>query len=82
MPDRAGVKLDEYLIPVFEHNDIEKEAEDILLNFLCEGLQDPKYLNSGVLAERLGLHVEHYALYERQHTSRTTVLRDTAPTSI
>ena len=69
VPDRAGVKLDEYLIPVFEHNDIEKEAEDILLNFLCEGLQDPKYLNSGVLAERLGLHVEHYALYERQHTS-------------
>lgn len=67
--DRDGIRLDEYLIPVFHWEDIEKEAEDIIFRIAPEGLQDPKYLRSGVFAERLGLKILKLPLYRCDRTA-------------
>ncbi len=67
--ERSGVKLDEYLVPVFRMDDIEEEAERIILNIVPEGLHDPKYLNGGLFAERLGLKIVSLPLYNRKQTS-------------
>lgn len=55
--DRDGIRLDEYLIPVFHWEDIEKEAEDIIFRIAPEALHDPAYLRPAVFAERLGLKI-------------------------
>ena len=44
--ERGGVKLDEYLVPILSIDDIEAEAERILLNINPKGLQDPQLLCS------------------------------------
>ena len=67
--ERGGVKLDEYLVPILSIDDIEAEAERILLNINPKGLQDPQLLCSGVLAERLDLQIIHLNLYQKKHTS-------------
>ena len=67
--EHSGVKLDEYLIPVLSMNDIEEEAERIILNVIPEGLQDPRYLSAAIFAERLGLKVVHLPLYKKRQTS-------------
>lgn len=67
--DRPGVKLDDYLVPVFSWEDIENEAETIILNTVCEGLTDPKWLQSGLFARRLGLEVVRLPLYKRTKTA-------------
>ena len=67
--EHSGVKLDEYLIPVLSLNDIEEEAERIILNMIPEGLQDPRYLSAALFAERLGLKVIHLPLYKKKQTS-------------
>ena len=38
----SGVKLDEYLVPVFKWDDIEEESENIIFSTVSEGLSDPK----------------------------------------
>ncbi len=55
--DRSGVKLDDYLVPVFKWEDIENEAETIILNTVCEGLNDPTWLQPVFFVTRLGLEV-------------------------
>lgn len=67
--DRPGVKLDDYLVPVFKWEDIENEAETIILNTVCEGLSDPKWLQPGLFARRLGLKVVRLPLYKRPKTA-------------
>ncbi len=50
-------------------DDIEEEAERIILNIVSEGLHDPKYLSGRLFAERLGLKIERLPLYKRKQTS-------------
>lgn len=67
--DRDGIRLDEYLIPVFHWEDIEKEAEDIIFRIAPEALHNPTYLRPAVLAERLGLKIVGLPLYRRDRTA-------------
>lgn len=65
----SGVKLDEYLVPVFKWDDIEEEAETIIFHTISEGLADPKWLQPGLFAERLGLNIVYLPLYKRPRTA-------------
>ena len=67
--EKQGVRLDDYLIPVFKWEDIEKEAEDIIFHIAPEGLDDPQYLQPDVFAERLGLKTVSLPLYRRDRTA-------------
>ncbi len=67
--ERDGIRLDEYLIPVFHWEDIEKEAEDIIFRIAPEALHDPVYLQPDVFAERLGLKIISLPLYRRDRTA-------------
>lgn len=66
---RDGIRLDEYLIPVFDWEDIEEEAEDIIFRIAPEGLHDPEQLRPAVLAGRLGLKIVGLPLYRRDRTA-------------
>ena len=67
--DRDGIRLDEYLIPVFQWKDIEEEAESIIFHIAPEGLHNPEQLRPAVLAGRLGLKIIHLPLYQRDRTA-------------
>ena len=63
--EASGVKLDEYLVPVFHWEDIEEEAERIIADLVPEGLNDPSRLRPYPFAERLGLKILSLPLYKR-----------------
>ena len=65
----SGVKLDEYLVPVYKWDDIEQESENIIFHTISEGLSDAKWLQPGLLAERLGLNIVYLSLYKRPRTA-------------
>ena len=65
----SGVKLDEYLVPVYKWDDIEEESENIIFHTISEGLSDAKWLQPGLLAERLGLNIVYLPLYKRPRTA-------------
>ena len=65
----SGVKLDEYLVPVYKWDDIEEESENIIFHTISEGLSDAKWLQPGLLAERLGLNIVYLPLYKRSRTA-------------
>ena len=65
----SGVKLDEYLVPVYKWDDIEEESEKIIFHTISEGLSDAKWLQPGLLAERLGLNIVYLPLYKRPRTA-------------
>lgn len=65
----SGVKLDEYLVPVYKWDDIEEESENIIFHTISEGLSDSKWLQPGLLAERLGLNIVYLPLYKRPRTA-------------
>ena len=65
----SGVKLDEYLVPVYKWDDIEQESENIIFHTISEGLSDAKWLQPGLLAERLGLNIVYLPLYKRPRTA-------------
>lgn len=65
----SGIKLDEYLVPVFKWDDIEEESENIIFHIISEGLSDPQRLQPGLFAERLGLKIVHLPLYKRPRTA-------------
>ena len=67
--EKPGVRLDDYLAPVFGWEDIEKEAEQIIFQIAPEGLQDPQWLHPGLFAERLGLRLLNLPLYRRPRTA-------------
>lgn len=48
-----GIKLDEYLVPAFQWDAIEEEAENIILDIVTEGLFDPQRIQPGLLAKRM-----------------------------
>ena len=66
--EKKGIKLDEYLIPVFRWDDIEEEAERIIQWINPEGLSDPAQLQPDLFADRLGLRVIQLPLYNRPQT--------------
>ena len=66
--EASGVKLDEYLVPVFHWEDIEEEAERIIADLVPEGLSDPSRLRPYPFAERLGLKIVSLPLYKRPKT--------------
>lgn len=68
-PQREGIKLDEFLIPVFGWEDIEEESEEIIRKLSPKGLDDAKYLDANLFAERLGLKVVSLPLYQRPETA-------------
>ena len=65
----SGVKLDEYLVPVYKWDDIEEESENIIFHTISEGLSDAKWLQPGLFAERLGLNIVYLPLYKRPRTA-------------
>jgi len=65
----SGIKLDEYLVPIFKWDDIEEESENIIFSTVSEGLSDPKWLQPGLFAERLGLNIIYLPLYKRPRTA-------------
>ena len=67
--EASGVKLDEYLVPVFHWEDIEEEAERIIADLVTEGLSDPLRLRPYPFAERLGLKIVSLPLYKRPKTA-------------
>jgi len=67
--NKSGIKLDEYLVPVFKWEDIEEESENIIFSIVSDGLSDPKWLQPGLFAERLGLKIVHLPLYKQPRTS-------------
>ena len=67
--DRDGIRLDEYLIPIFHWEDIEEEAENIIFHIAPEGLHDPECLRPGVFAGQLGLKIVNLPLYRHDRTA-------------
>lgn len=67
--DPDGVPLDAYLVPVFKWDEIEEEAESIILRVAHEGLQDPRWLRPEEFAKRMGLKIVYLPLYKRPRTS-------------
>ena len=65
----SGIKLDEYLVPVFKWDDIEEESENIIFHTISEGLSDAKWIQPGLFAERLGLNIVYLPLYKRPRTA-------------
>lgn len=65
----SGVKLDEYLIPVFKWEDVEDEAEEIIYRLVPEGLHDPSKLKPESFAKKLGLKIVELPLYKRPQTA-------------
>ena len=65
-PDRARIRLDEYLIPIMTHEEMEQAAEGIWEQYLPEVFQDKGWLNPYRLAERMGLKVVFHKLHRRK----------------
>lgn len=63
------VKLDDYLVPVFKWDDIEEEAENIILDIVSEGLSDPQRIQPGLFVKCMGLKIVYLPLYKRPRTS-------------
>lgn len=80
--ERQGIKLDDYLIPVFMWEGIEKEAEVIIFQIAPKGLEDSSRLQPGQFAERLGLEIVNLPLYRRDRTASILFLRRTKCWSI
>lgn len=67
--ENSGVKLDEYLIPVFKWEDVEDEAEEIIYRLVPEGLHDPSKLKPEAFTKKLGLKIVELPLYKRPQTA-------------
>lgn len=63
------VKLDDYHVPVFKWDDIEEEAENIILDIVSEGLSDPQRIQPGLFVKCMGLKIVYLPLYKRPRTS-------------
>ena len=62
-PDRALIRLDEYLIPVMSYEDLEDATRTMWELYLPEVFTDREWLNPYRLAERMGLKVTFHLLY-------------------
>ena len=67
-PQRDFWMLSTYLVPLLRKDEIEKGAEDLLLRYCPEALTDRKEHNAYLLADKIGLHVEHLPLFQQRGT--------------
>lgn len=67
-PEPYGWLLSEYLVPIFHREEIEQEAENLLLRYCPEALENPDEHDAFLLARRMGLRVEQHPLYHRTST--------------
>ena len=67
-PDRKGIKLDDYLIPVMSYNEVEEAAEQMYFKYLAIALRDKRYINAFQLAKAMDLNIESHRLYRKPKT--------------
>ena len=67
-PQRDFWMLSAYLVPVLRKDEIEKGAEDLLLQYCPTALADCREHNAYLLADKMGLCVEHLPLFHQQGT--------------
>lgn len=67
-PQRNFWMLSTHLVPLLRKDEIEKGAEDLLLQYCPTALTDYKEHNAYLLADKMGLHVEHLPLFHQQGT--------------
>lgn len=67
-PTRDLWMLSNYLVPILHKDEVEKGAGDLLLRFCPAALENRDEHNAYVLADRMGLLVEHYPLHEQKST--------------
>ncbi len=64
-----GVPLDDYWVPYYKAEDIEKASENILWVNCPHMLEDPSAINAHELAAALGLNIIHLPLYKKKQTA-------------
>ena len=67
-PDRDGVRLDEYLIPIMSYEEVENVAEEMLLTYQPEALRDRRAIDAAGMAEKMGLRIETRRLADMPRT--------------
>ena len=67
-PERDQIKLDDYLIPIFNIDQVNAAAEDMWFEYMPEALRDYRLLNPYRLAEKMGLSVACHKLYKNHKT--------------
>ena len=67
-PDRDGIKLDDYLIPIMSYEEVEEAAEQMHFKYLAIALRDRRYINAFKLAEAMNLSIESHRLYRKPKT--------------
>ena len=65
-PDRALIRLDEYLVPVMSYEDLEVATREAWEQYLPEVFASHEWLNPYRLAERMGLKVAFHRVYRRK----------------
>lgn len=68
LPDRFYWRLSKYMIPILRKDEIETNAEELLLRICPKAFSDMREHNAFVLAERMGLRVERLPLYRKDRT--------------
>lgn len=75
-PNRNLWMLSNYLVPILRKDEVEKGAEDLLLRFCPNAIEDYHEHNAELLAERMGLKVERYPLYRKKETRSMLLFKD------
>ena len=60
--DRSGFRLDDYLIPIMNYDELEQAADKMLEAYLLLALTDRRYINPYHLAKNMGLSIQSYSL--------------------
>ena len=67
-PDRDGLRLDDYLIPIMSHEDVEKASEQQLFTYKPDALRDWRCIDAFQLAKAMGLQIMSLRLYRKPKT--------------
>ncbi len=67
-PDREGILLDDYLIPIMSYDEVEFAGEKLWLTYLPDALRDRRYINAFHLAKAMGLRIKSLRLYHKPQT--------------
>lgn len=71
-PERDGIKLDDYLIPILDIEGVNGAAEDQWFVSIPQALHDYRLLDPFKLAEKMGLAVAYHKLY-KNHKVRSVL---------
>lgn len=71
-----GIPLDEYWVPYYKAEDVEKASENILYVNCPYMLEDPSAINACELADALGLRIIHLPLYKKRQTASILFFTD------